>query len=100
MLSQDRPVTASILAPLAVAASHHGHSVGTALIRQALRLLRDRQVDLLLVLGDPAYYSRNGFRTDHRLLPPYDLKYPEAWLAIELSPGVPEDLCGRVRCAD
>lgn len=54
------------LAPLAVHPDHRGRGVGTALVRQALELAGKLAQETnaptsVIVLGDPAYYSRFGF---------------------------------------
>jgi putative acetyltransferase len=48
--------------------------IGTALVQEALRQLRDAGFDLVLVLGEPAYYGRFGFSTEmaRALKTPYD----------------------------
>ncbi|CAM3081216.1 GNAT family N-acetyltransferase [Paracoccus nototheniae] len=55
-LQADRPAYA--LAPLAVHPALQGRGLGRALIACALQAAGDRPV---VVLGDPAYYSRSGF---------------------------------------
>jgi len=39
-----------------------------------------------LVLGDPAYYGRFGFKEEigHSFLPPYTLQYPFGWTGMML----------------
>jgi putative acetyltransferase len=50
------------VAPLAVAPAHQRQGVGSALMNEAIRLVEARREPLLLVEGDPRYYSRFGFR--------------------------------------
>ena len=51
------------LGPVAVAPGHQRTGVGSALVRHALELLGERTaVAGCVVLGDPAYYARFGFR--------------------------------------
>ncbi|HET6534026.1 MAG TPA: N-acetyltransferase [Actinoplanes sp.] len=57
-----RLVPVGTLSPLAVVPAHQRRGIGAALIRQALREFDDRGVPLVFVEGDPAYYSRRGFR--------------------------------------
>ncbi|MCB1800571.1 MAG: N-acetyltransferase [Gammaproteobacteria bacterium] len=75
-----------ILAPLAVAPTHHGHGIGSQLVRTGIERLAEQGTRLFLVYGDPAYYGRFGFRAEAAsgLLPPYDLEYPSGWLALPL----------------
>ena len=89
-----------ILAPLAVSTSLQRSGIGKQLIKTGLDMLKEQGVEYVLVLGDPAYYSLSGFHTDHQIKPPYDLPYPEAWMAQELKPGVLQNIKGTVVCAD
>jgi putative acetyltransferase len=50
------------LAPLAVTPTSHGRGVGTALTRAGLSRAADSGELLVVVVGDPGYYSRFGFR--------------------------------------
>lgn len=90
---------AYILAPLAVIPDMQGRGVGTALINYGLDRLKERDADFVLVLGDPKYYSRTGFKAAHNLEPPYKLDYPEAWQALELCTGILNNVRGIVQCA-
>lgn len=62
------PVTASDsapgagLAPIAVAAAHRRHGVAADLVRAGLEACRADGLGWSVVLGEPAYYSRFGFR--------------------------------------
>jgi putative acetyltransferase len=49
------------LAPLAVAEAHRGQGIGAALVEAALEAGRDIGADVVVALGDPAYYGRFGF---------------------------------------
>jgi len=92
-------VSAYILAPLAVAKKLQGSGIGTSLINQGLKILRERGAEFVLVLGDPNYYSRTGFKAGHDLKPPYELAHPEAWMAQELNNGAISRITGTVQCA-
>jgi len=96
----NETVSAYILAPLAVSQAHQRQGTGTQLIHHGLSMLAKRGTEIVLVLGDPAYYSRTGFKTGHAIQPPYDLDYPEAWMALELKPGALATVKGFARCAD
>jgi putative acetyltransferase len=52
---------AVVLAPLAVAADLRRRGIGGALVRGGLAMLAEYGEQLVLVVGDPAYYSRFGF---------------------------------------
>ena len=70
-------VNVALLAPLAVPPKWQKRGIGTALVRDGLRRLKDTRVGAVLVLGDPRYYSRFGFSPERRIEPPYRL--PPAW---------------------
>ena len=59
-----------VLGPVAVDPADQGHGVGGALIRAGLRMLQEREANGCVVLGDPGYYSRFGFRPDPLLTLP------------------------------
>lgn len=71
---------ASALAPLAVVPSAQRSGIGTALVRESLRRLAQAGEDLVLVLGEPAYYGRFGFTPEAAadLRTPYDGPYLQA----------------------
>lgn len=50
-----------LIGPLVVLPSRHGQGIGSALMGEALRRLRETSRGAALV-GDPAYYGRFGFR--------------------------------------
>jgi putative acetyltransferase len=52
------------LAPVAVAASRQGASLGSRLIQAALERASSLGEELVFLLGSPAYYMRFGFRTE------------------------------------
>lgn len=95
-------VTASILSPLAVDPRHQGMGVGSGLVQTGLATLDGAGVDLVFVLGDPAYYGRIGFvpATPAGLTPPHPLvpEYADAWM-VRMRTGAP-GAQGGVRCAD
>ncbi len=91
--------SAYIMAPVAVTKNAQGKGLGKKLINQGLDILKKRGAEIVLVLGDPNYYKRTGFKADHNLNPPYKLVYPEAWMAHELVEGILTKLQGTVRCA-
>jgi predicted N-acetyltransferase YhbS len=92
-ITDHEGISAYILAPLAVRNERQGQGIGTELINSGLKMLKDSGAELVLVLGDPRYYSRSGFKADHKL------EYPEAWMAREIRQGVLERVEGLVKCA-
>ncbi|WP_108651139.1 GNAT family N-acetyltransferase [Dongshaea marina] len=89
-----------ILAPLAVSKECQHQGIGGQLIQQGLQRLKERDADIVIVLGDPNYYGRFGFGGSHHIQAPHPLAYPQAWLASELKPGALNTAVGIARCAD
>ena len=57
-----RTVDVAVLAPVAVAPSHHGMGIGTALVGHAIEVAGSAGFPVVFVEGDPAFYGRLGFR--------------------------------------
>lgn len=55
------------LGPVSVAPDRQGGGIGAELIREGLSVLQNRDAAGCVVLGDPAYYGRFGFTSDHAL---------------------------------
>jgi putative acetyltransferase len=91
-------VPAAALAPMAVLPEYQRLGIGGRLIRHGLELLRARGEKIVIVVGHPAYYPRFGFSTDkaRSLESPFPA---EAFMALELLPGVLDAVCGRVKYA-
>ena len=58
------------LGPISVAPGHQGQGVGALLMEHALAELRTLGAAGCVVLGDPGYYSRFGFKAEPSLLLP------------------------------
>lgn len=56
------------LAPVSVSPSRQKQGIGSKMIEQSISLLKERNVDGLVVLGDPDYYSRFGFHHNHQFI--------------------------------
>lgn len=85
------------LGPLAVLASHQRMGIGTALVKAGLEVCRQAAIQALVVLGDPAYYQRFGFRSAAN----WHLRchYPvpaEVFMAMELVDRTLADLDGTI----
>ena len=68
-------VTAALLGPLAVSPESQRQGVGSLLVRRGMERLPD--VNVVLVLGDPAYYGRFGFTPERSIETPFPI--PVAW---------------------
>ena len=91
-------IRGAILAPLAVETAQQRTGIGRSLVKHGLDAMSAQTVDLVLVYGDPQYYSRFGFGVHHQVHAPYPLQYPDAWMALELTPGVLTSTNGTATC--
>jgi putative acetyltransferase len=75
------------LAPLAVRPRVHRQGIGSQLVQAGLEACRAAGAGFVVVLGDPAYYSRFGFvrASQYGLLNEYGVD--EEFMALELQPG-------------
>jgi putative acetyltransferase len=76
------------LGPVCVSPLDQGRGTGSSLIRAGLQKCRDQDIDFVVVLGAPDYYSRFGFRlaSNYGLSSDYDA--PDAFAVQELKAGV------------
>jgi putative acetyltransferase len=74
------------LAPVAVLPTQQRRGIGTTLIGDGLRRLRQSGETLVFVLGEPAYYGRFGFAAAARFETPYPGPY---FQSLALSPRAP-----------
>jgi putative acetyltransferase len=88
------------LAPVAVAPSHQGRGVGSALIRRGLEEARRLGHEVVIVLGHPPYYPRFGFAPAQArgIRPPFPVNDP-AFMALALHPGGLDGIRGIVEYA-
>lgn len=77
---ESRGLRASALGPLGVVPEFQGRGIGSALVREGIARLRAGSEDLILVLGDPEFYGRFGFRADaaRSFQTPYDGPHQQA----------------------
>jgi putative acetyltransferase len=89
-------VAAVALAPMAVLPGYQRQGIGGRLIRYGLDKLRGLGERVVIVVGHPGYYPRFGFSTERArsLENPFP---PDAFMALELSPGALDFIRGRVR---
>jgi putative acetyltransferase len=79
------------LGPISVRPELQGRGIGSLLMQAALRIMRERGAAGCVLLGDPAYYSRFGFKPESGLVLP-DVP-PEYFQAIAFGASLP---CGIV----
>lgn len=99
-LQFDDPRTVFILSPVAVARERQGQGVGQNMLKHGLRHLLAAGVDVAVTYGDPAYYSRVGFRpVSVDVVPaPFALSQPIGWQAQTLNAAPMTPMQGPSRC--
>jgi putative acetyltransferase len=77
----------ALLAPLAVTPTLHKQGIGSTLVQTGFKHLESSKTGYVFVLGDPAYYSRFGFKAESKVATPYPLptEWREAWQSLKLS---------------
>jgi putative acetyltransferase len=88
------------LAPLAVVAQHRGRGIGAELVRKGLDACRAAGVGWIVVLGEPTYYARFGFRPASNFGLRDEYRGGSAFQAIELIRGALPVGAGLVRYAE
>ncbi len=76
----------SLLGPLAVLPEYQRKGVGGSLIKGGFSLLRDNNICKVLVLGDPDFYKKFGFRLEKEIKSPYAIpkEWERAWQSCQL----------------
>jgi putative acetyltransferase len=75
------------LGPVSVAPENQRRGIGTLLVHEVLRRLAEAQAAGCVVVGEPAFYGRFGFRRQAELVLPG--VPPEYFQAIAFRPGMP-----------
>jgi putative acetyltransferase len=88
------------LAPIAVIEAHRRRGVAAELVRKGLDACRQAGVGWVVVLGDPAYYARFGFRAASDFGLRDDYGGGDAFQAVELIRGALPVGAGLVRYAE
>ena len=76
----------ALLGPLAVMPTLHNQGIGSTLVQTGFKHLENSKIGYVFVLGDPAYYSRFGFKAEDKVVTPYPLptEWRGAWQSIHL----------------
>lgn len=80
-------VNAFLLSPVAVVTRFQGQGIGQKLINYGIDLLKEQGISLVMTYGDPAFYSKVGFKpiSATMIKPPFKLSQPEGWLGLSLT---------------
>ena len=85
------------LAPVAVLPGSQRKGIGSSLIREGLDRCQREGYDLAVVLGDPAYYSRFGFRAANGFGLENEYGVSDEFMVLELTDGAVKGVTGLVR---
>lgn len=101
-LNFEVEIPAFILAPVAVDTRHQGKGIGQKLIRHGLAELKADGASLIITYGDPAFYTKVGFRPlgPERISPPHALSQPIGWLGQSLDGGEIPKITGGCSCVE
>ncbi|MEM9633824.1 MAG: N-acetyltransferase [Pseudomonadota bacterium] len=77
----------ALLGPLCVLPERQKRGVGSSLVRSGIEHCREQSIALVLVLGDPTYYGRFGFRSETGVSAPFSLpeEWKDAWQSVKLN---------------
>jgi putative acetyltransferase len=80
-------INAFLLSPVAILTTFQGKGIGQKLINYGIDYLKENRVSLIVTYGDPAFYSKVGFKqiTEQMIKPPFKLSQPEGWLGLSLT---------------
>jgi putative acetyltransferase len=88
-----RQLSALALAPVAVIPDRQGRGIGSALVEAGIEQTASKQIDMIFVLGEPAYCGRFGF--DAKAAAPFASPYAGPYLQARAINGFVPPLSGR-----
>jgi predicted N-acetyltransferase YhbS len=99
-LTFEKSIDVFILAPVAVRSDRQGMGIGQNLIDHGLKELKRRGARIVITYGDPAFYSKVGFRpiSEDVIRAPFKLSQPEGWLGQSLTDDSIEAIPGPCSC--
>lgn len=88
-----------LLAPLSVALEYRNRGVGSDMVKESFKLAKETGYRSVLVVGDPAYYHRFGFKTAVNFGIKHQHDIPDQYvMACELVPGALGGINGTTDC--
>lgn len=99
---EKSPISAFLMAPVAVHPEYQGKGLGQKLIHQSHDALRKEGAELCLSYGDIQFYSKVGYQviSEELIAAPLPLSYPEGWIACMLDGGNIPKIAGSSFCVD
>ncbi len=94
--------TAFILSPVAISTNFQSKGIGQQLINYGLNHLKSLDVGLIFTYGDPAFYSKTGFKhiSESVVKAPFKLSQPTGWLAQSLDGSSISAMRGSTKCVE
>lgn len=101
-LTFETNVNAFILSPVAVDSDQQGKGIGQALITYGLKEMKKQGVQFVVTYGDPAFYTKVGFRvlSQDVVRPPFELAQPQGWIGQSLIGETIAPIPGRCACVN
>ncbi|OGI00349.1 MAG: GNAT family N-acetyltransferase [Candidatus Melainabacteria bacterium GWF2_37_15] len=86
-----------LLAPLSVALEYRNRGIGSALVKESFRLAKDLGYKSVILVGDPAYYTRFGFKPSINFNIKNNENIPDEYvMACELVPNALQGISGTI----
>jgi len=99
IVNGERRTGVLLLAPVAVSLEYRGKGVGSKLIVESCRLAERMGFSAVVLVGNPAYYNRFGFKTSSDFGISYAQPIPAQYvMAKELKPGALSGVSGTFEC--
>jgi putative acetyltransferase len=99
IINDDRRHEVLYLAPISVALEHRSKGIGSELIKESFRLARNMGHTAVVLVGDPAYYHRFGFKSAITFGIKPKMEIPDEYvMACELVPGALNGISGVTDC--
>ena len=101
-LTFQNKVNAFILSPVAVHTNYQGKGIGQKLINFGISHLKENGIKIVFTYGDPAFYSKVGFKqiTEKIAKAPLKMTHPEGWLGQSLVSDEIEPIAGYSYCVE
>jgi putative acetyltransferase len=95
----DQKAEILYLAPVSVVLEKRNQGVGSALIKRSFELAREMGYKAVVLVGNPAYYQRFGFKTLNSFGIKHKMDIPdELTMVCELYPGALQGIEGTLDC--
>lgn len=96
-VEQGREHEVLLLAPISVVLESRNQGIGKALVEEVFRLAREKDYTAAVLVGDPAYYERFGFRPTLDFGIKNTNGIPDQYvMACELIPGALQNIGGAI----